>query len=548
MFNGPPLEEFVPLWVLWGQLFIVPFASYLIVYLLCRWTTTIAAGPRPLPEMSKWWLRAERFEQAGAARFIVILIAAAIISLLTSLMTSPLSNVTTGVRLSLAGIAVVAAAYSARAAVYRDMLGRAVSAWSLMRDHFLTLAVFGYPFYLIALLAGFVMPAEYSAVTIAWLVGLVALGIALRYGGSIWLLRATRALIPAPQRARDAVAAVGGESASVYELRVGHANAFAFPTQNSVAFTTRFLEICTDEELEAVSAHEVAHLCDPNMQRSMKLSWAGLAMILLLVQLRPAAATWGSAGKNAIFAAAAVFVIYRRIKGRGILTRGEEHADSEATKHADPAIYARALEKLYRDRLGTVGEKSWGGHASLFDRMTTTGVQPEFERPPSKLPAIARPRVMVAAIVPAMVFGLLAVIALTTCRVVRHSIDEPSAQLAYSALTGDTALDALDIAEAAAERGQIELVRPIVRRVVERSPDDALVWASAAGVLTLARFDDDGDAALALARRIVADEVEQDILDDGEVATYLTAAAEYVDDIEQYIQSVRASRPHAATP
>lgn len=548
MFDGPPLEEYVPAWVLWGQVAIVPLAAFLVVYLPCRWSAAVASGPRPLPGTDQWWLRAERFAQVRAARFTVVVVMAAIVALLTSLVASPLSNVTAGLRVSLAAVATVAAVYAARAATARQMLCRSFSTWRLARDHVVTLAVFGFSFYLFALVAAFAMPARYDATTAAWLVGVFALGVAMRYGGSIWLLGAIQALVPAPRRVCDAVAAVGGGNASVYELRVGYANAVAFPTHNAVAFTTRFLEICNEEELKAVAAHEVAHLGDPNMQRSTRLSWVGLAFIVLLVQLRPVAATWGSTGKNTVFAAAAAFAVYTRFKGRGVRAKGEAHADSEAAKLTDPTAYARALENLYRDRLGTVRDKSWLGHASLYDRMTSAGVTPEFERVPKQLPAIFRPRVLFAAVLPAMTCGLLAVVAVTAGRVAQLGIDEPRARLAYNTLFGGTALEALDAAEVAAARGDAGLVRAVIRRVVERSPDDIFVWAKAAGVLALTGFDDDADAAVTRARKLVADEAEQERLDLGKDLGYATAAAEYVDDVERYIQSVRASRRRATTP
>lgn len=545
MFDAPPLDQFLPRWLPWAQYAVVPVLTFAIVYVVLRWSARIAMGPQPIPGMDQWWLRAERCNQIRPARAAATLLVMVVVAVTVYAMGSPLSNVTTRGRFILAGVAFVVAAYAARAATAQFLLERPYSAWSLLYDQAVTFTLFGFTYYFIALAVGLAMPPRYDAVALSMIAGMFLLGVGVRYSGHLWLLRLLGALRPAPQRASAIVDALAADIApTVYEFRVGYANAFAFPDRNAVAFTSRIMEICDDDEIRAIAAHEVGHLRDGNMQRLVKLSWIVVALILLLIQLRPAVATWGDSAGLAVLTAALVLLLVLARKGKRVRVEGERHADAEAARQVDPAIYVRALEKLYRDLLRPVGKKSWLGHAALYDRMVAAGVSPAYERPQKKPVLLARWRGGCAAVVPV----LACVFALFAANLWRHmslaGLGSPIASLCDAAMLGSSEFDLLRAVEPAAASGERDLVRAVVARVLETSPGDAAVWAKAAGTLAAAGCDEEADAVLATAREIHQADMPGR---EWEVAWETDPTSRYIADIEAYMAKVRNSRRQTRT-
>jgi len=248
---------------------------------------------------------------------------------------------------------------------------------------------------------GFGAPARpFLAVALPLTVAVVWFGVR---GGGLDLGRRLGLVSDAPDwlkelaQERGAVALVEVRGVDVIEWE--YANAVAFSLAGRLGVTRGALEVLDRSQLSAVLDHEVGHLGEPP---SVKLKRrARLVTVLPFVALGPLVDSFGLAG---LFAAlGGVLVISAATKRLG--RRMEERADEQAHEHGeDPAVYAHALEAIYRANhapavLGT------GVHPSLDDRMKAAGVTPEWPRPLP--PSRWRPRLGAGAALLLASFGLL---------------------------------------------------------------------------------------------------------------------------------------------
>jgi Zn-dependent protease with chaperone function len=485
MFPDADLDEFLPAWALWGQLVMVPVLVFIVSYLGFFTAAAIAAGPRPLPEIAAWQERARHGHQVRLALGWMFLVLLFVLSIGLVALDNPITSVSSAGRAAV-GLPFLLGSNGIVQAWRRRHIGpRQVRLLSVYWDYVATWTVLGWPWFILAIVAGLCMPRSYNTVTWFLIGAVLAAAVATRYCGHIWLLRCLGGLRPASPRLLAAVArAAGGRRLSaVYELRVSYGNAFALVGCDSLIFTTRLLEISDDDELATVAAHELAHLDDPGMQRLLVVSWLIVAAALALVQIRPARATWGDWSVIAILWVAAALVLLSGVFTRRILSAGEEHADRTAMEDQDATIYAGVLETIYRDSLVPVAKKSRLGHPALYDRMLASGVQPTYPRPrnPSLL------RVAAGVVVSSTVSICLIVGFLTAGRVVGalSSATRPETALINMALMGGSTRDLARIARELARQGEEDFALAVAKRMVEHSPDSPRVWRDAATVLTM---------------------------------------------------------------
>ncbi|HEX5443938.1 MAG TPA: M48 family metalloprotease [Pirellulales bacterium] len=200
-------------------------------------------------------------------------------------------------------------------------------------------------------------------------------------GGGAAIVRRLGLLLPVPQ-AVDAIVARAAQRAGVaprgvYQLDCSMSNAFALWGSRDIVFTKLLLEQMTDAEIEAIAAHELAHL---NESRLAML--ARLAACLLVLPLAAAGPIVGSFGLEA-YLGVFVFTMVALILNRRFGRRMEQCADRQGHAHqADEGVYARALEKLYCANLSpAVLRGNRHVHPHLYDRMAAAGVAPAYERP-----------------------------------------------------------------------------------------------------------------------------------------------------------------------
>jgi Zn-dependent protease with chaperone function len=209
----------------------------------------------------------------------------------------------------------------------------------------------------------------------------------LNYGLYVLLLRGLGVLRPPDERLRGIVAGtarrMGVHEPGTWLMDVPLAQAFALPTTGELMFSSRLLEISSDEEISAICAHELAHLMESKVVLAGRI--AGSMTLYPLIFVRPAA-KFGLSGVGVIVWLVSLSFILPRKLAR----RMEHRADKIATENqGEEGVYARALEKLYVDTLiPAVNTSKTKTHPHLYDRMLAAGIQPEYPRPakPKKLP------------------------------------------------------------------------------------------------------------------------------------------------------------------
>lgn len=163
----------------------------------------------------------------------------------------------------------------------------------------------------------------------------------------------------------------------IWLLKSSAASAYADPIFKHLVFSSRLLEICTDEEVSAVCGHEMGHLTE--MQGAIWGRFILSHAFFPIVFIRPAFHSFSIWGASVIFLL--VFGITQL--RRNISRRHEKRADRVAVEfQPGDLIYAQALEKLYRDNLiPAVGRGKDSSHPHLYDRLVAAGMIPDFPRP-----------------------------------------------------------------------------------------------------------------------------------------------------------------------
>ncbi|MDP1586289.1 MAG: M56 family metallopeptidase [Prosthecobacter sp.] len=155
------------------------------------------------------------------------------------------------------------------------------------------------------------------------------------------------------------------------------ARAAALIYLRSLVFTSRVLEVLTDDELRSIILHELAHLRESLAVRLSRL--IPVLALMLITFIHPVMHQFGILGLYGLIGI--VFLLLKLAKR--IARRMEHHADDAAIQGSvDPAIYARALEKIYQaNQLPAVMRGNNMVHPHLYDRMLAAGVTPDYPRP-----------------------------------------------------------------------------------------------------------------------------------------------------------------------
>lgn len=242
--------------------------------------------------------------------------------------------------------------------------------------------------FLIALAVMAVLPPAFNLRALAvYLAALLALAW-LSWTGGLGLLARLGLARPASARLAELVRTLSDRlhrpPPPVFEIVCPLTNAWAFIPAGKLAFTDACLALLDGPELEAIAAHELAHLTEP--RRFSLLRFAQNPALLAMVSFPLLIPTLGLLPYLAILLASlgALILIARQLR------RMEARADEQA-RAAEPAAgtYAQALEKLYRANLipAVMAGKN-AIHPHLYDRLLAAGVQPAYPRP--EPPAVRR--------------------------------------------------------------------------------------------------------------------------------------------------------------
>jgi Zn-dependent protease with chaperone function len=230
------------------------------------------------------------------------------------------------------------------------------------------------------------MPADFGWKMLIVLVVYLVLHFAMQSGFVLWYLRWVGFMHPAGEKLQrivnECTQRSGARVKATWEMDGVHALAFAFPTTGELVFSKRLLEICSEEEIAAICAHEMAHLAESKLIIAVR--WLGSLAILPLIFLTPLMKWGGIVGLLGSFWG----YILLNFLAQKFTHRMELRADSKATaSQHNEGVYAQALEKLYRENwLPAVNAGNQRTHPHLYDRMTAAGITPDYPRPkpPSK--------------------------------------------------------------------------------------------------------------------------------------------------------------------
>lgn len=236
-------------------------------------------------------------------------------------------------------------------------------------------------------IAALAMPERWSVQMAEVILGYLAFHAVLNWGLYLRYLRWTKYLTPAGERLQRITEATGVRMGvrprAVWQIEGAAAHAFAFPVTREMAVSTRLLEILDDEEVAAICAHEMAHLSESKNVLAGRL--LGSLSLSPMMFMNPCTGWFGPFGLLLPFALVWLLVRFTR----SFTMRMEKRADAEALhQQLHQGVYARALEKLYRENLiPAVGTTNRSTHPHLYDRMLAAGITPDYPRParPKKL-------------------------------------------------------------------------------------------------------------------------------------------------------------------
>jgi len=224
------------------------------------------------------------------------------------------------------------------------------------------------------------MPKKPGVATVLIGGGVLFCTLAMNFGLYLRLLRWWGMLRPPDERLRSIVAGtarrMGVREPGTWLLDVPAAQAFAFPATGELMFSSRLLDIESDEEISAICAHELAHLTETKAVLAGRI--ASSLTLYPLIFVRPVV-NFEASGIIVIFG----LVLLTAVLARKLSRRMEKRADKIATENQGEAgVYARALEKLYCDNLmPAVNASDAKTHPHLYDRMLAAGIQPDYPRP-----------------------------------------------------------------------------------------------------------------------------------------------------------------------
>ena len=195
------------------------------------------------------------------------------------------------------------------------------------------------------------------------------------------LLKSVKLIMPPPERLRNLVTKVSERMnvrvSQVWMMQSASANAFAMPFGRELVFNKCLIDLLTDEELEAVCAHELGHLTESTTSLAMRI--LGSLPFLPFIFLTPLTHAFGL-----LAIAATGLAMIGLVRGfQTISRRLERRADSIARhQEANSGVYALALEKIHEaNQIPAVLPQRQTTHPHLYDRLIAAGVTPSYPRP-----------------------------------------------------------------------------------------------------------------------------------------------------------------------
>ena len=253
---------------------------------------------------------------------------------------------------------------------FRNWLHQAIAGWGIR------FGIWG-----LLILGCVLMPENFGWKMLGIAAGYLLVHFAIQWGLFLKYLRLVKFLTPAENRLQGIVDATATRMnvsvRSIWQLDGLMALAFAFPTTNELVFSRRLLEICSDEEISAICAHELAHLKEGRSVLAGRL--LGSLALFPLIFINPSVHQFGILGLLAPYAGLFSIAKFARWMSQRMEKRADALALNEQTQEG---VYARALEKIYRENMiPAVNVNDKQTHPHLYDRMISAGITPGYPRP-----------------------------------------------------------------------------------------------------------------------------------------------------------------------
>lgn len=254
---------------------------------------------------------------------------------------------------------------------FRSWISSSILAWGLR-----------FYFYGLLVLAGLIMPPDFGWIT--WIIFVLAfIHILLIAHGSVvvWFYCKTGSFKQPDERTLRIVTEAAKQSNTVFR----HVWIFDSPISYGAAmigtkdllFSNSLVEYLSDDELSSICHHEFAHLGELLSVKIRRFS-AYLSFLPLVLAI-PMVHRYSMTGLALLLLP---FLIIVWISNR-LSRKMEVRADSIASsKQVSEGVYARALEKLYRNNhTPVVMSRKDLPHPHLYDRMINAGLTPDYPRP-----------------------------------------------------------------------------------------------------------------------------------------------------------------------
>ena len=228
---------------------------------------------------------------------------------------------------------------------------------------------------------GQTLPAQLGWNTLFVVLATVLAFLWIQFGGAVRLGRWLGLLAPADTELVEMAGSLarqwGLPPPSVWNFRWQRANAFALIYCNAIFVTKRLRLLLNRDELNAVLAHELGHLCEDWGTKFLRLIAPLLLLpVMLSFSLGEPFLWYGFAGSLVVFIG-----IFQLVQRRA--RRMEERADFFGQEaQGQEGAYAKALSKIYEDSLiPAVMAGKRAAHPHLYDRLVASGITPDYPRP-----------------------------------------------------------------------------------------------------------------------------------------------------------------------
>lgn len=225
------------------------------------------------------------------------------------------------------------------------------------------------------------MPAEFNLQALLIFVSVILLQLLWARWGLVWLGLKLRLFQPAPERLQRIVTQTAARMevpfSRVFLMRGSISQAFALIGSRELLFTGRLLQMCSDEEVAAICAHELAHLTESKAARVQRS--IGLLTLMPWLLFKPVIFTFGVPG----FLVLLLLTVSAPKVSKKISRKLESRADLIAkSNEGESGAYTRALSLIHEDALipAVLANKNQS-HPDLYDRLLAAGVTPDYPKP-----------------------------------------------------------------------------------------------------------------------------------------------------------------------